>query len=292
MDLRQIEYVVGVIDHRTFTAAAAELHVSQPSLSQGIGRLETELGVALFHRLARGVRPTAAGDAFIGPARQILRDVAVLEESVRAIAGLESGTLDLVALPTLAADPLAAIIGAFRRAHPNVVVRVSEPESAVAVAERVRDGRAELGLAELPVSGDDLAGDSLGDQELVVILPPGDFPDVLRIQDLADHPLVTSPVGTSTRRLVADAFAAAGLEPRIAVETEQREAILPLVIAGAGIAFVPPAIARTAAEQGAAVAHLDPPLRRSIGLIYRIAQLSPAAQRFRELAAQAHQRYE
>ena len=139
-------------------------------------------------------------------------------------------------------------------------------------------------MAELPVAGDDLATDSLGDQELVVILPPGDTPTMVRIEDLADTPLVTSPVGTSTRRLVTEAFAAVSLEPRIAVETEQREAILPLVIAGAGIAFVPTGMAHTAAEQGAAVAHLDPPLRRSIGLIYRVAQLSPAAQRFRDLA--------
>ena len=141
MDLRQIEYVVGVIDQGTFSAAATQLHVSQPSLSQGIARLENELGVSLFQRLARGVSPTAVGDAFIGPARQVLRDVAVLEESIRAVAGLDGGTLDLVSLPTLAADPLAALVGAFRRAHPQVVVRVTEPESANAVAERVRDGR-------------------------------------------------------------------------------------------------------------------------------------------------------
>lgn len=96
---------------------------------------------------------------------------------------------------------------------------------------------------------------------------------------------MTSPVGTSTRRLVTEAFASAHLEPRIAVETEQREAIVPLVLAGAGIAFVPTAIARTAAQHGASVASLDPPLRRSIGLVFRLAHLSPAAQRFRELAA-------
>ena len=86
----------------------------------------------------------------------MLRGVAVLEESIRAVAGVDGGTLDLVSLPTLAADPLAALIGAFRRAHPQVVVRVTEPESANAVAEHVRDGRAEVGLAELPVRGDDL----------------------------------------------------------------------------------------------------------------------------------------
>ena len=284
MDLRQLEYVVGVVDQGTFTAAAAALHVSQPSLSQGIARLETELGAAVFDRIGRGVRLTAAGEALVGPARQVLRDVAVVSESVRAVAGLESGTLDVVALPTLAADPLARMVGAFRRAHPDVVVRVSEPESADAVIERVRDGRAEVGLAELPLRGDDLASDALTDQELVVIMPPGDARRVVRIEDLAGVPVVATPVGTSTRRLVDEAFAAAGLEPRIAVETEQREAIVPMVVEGAGVAFVPGAIARTAAERGAAVARLEPPLRRSIGLIFRVAQLSPAARRFRELA--------
>ena len=85
------------------------------------------------------------------------------------------------------------------------------------------------------------------------------------MRELAAGPLLTSPEGTSTRRLMTDAFAAAGVEPRVAVETEQREAIIPLVVAGAGVAVVPRGVAHAAEGQGATVARLRPPLRRTIG---------------------------
>jgi LysR family transcriptional regulator, carnitine catabolism transcriptional activator len=286
MELRQLEYVVGAVDAGSFTRAAATLHVAQPSLSQGIARLEAELGTPLFARLGRRVELTAAGEAFVGPARWVLRDVAVVEASVHAVASLEAGTLDLVALPTLAADPLAPLIGVFRQAHPGVMVRVSEPEHAHDVAAHVRDGRAEVGLAELPVSAPDLVAAPLLDQELVVILPPGDPRRSLTIRALADEPLLASPAGTSTRRILTDAFAAANVEPHIAVESGQREAILPLVLAGAGVALVPLGLAHAAASQGASIAHVDPVLRRTIGTIVRAAPLSPAARRFRDLANQ------
>ena len=74
MDLRQIEYVLAVVDRGSFTKAASSLDVSQPSLSDGIRRLESELGVRLFHRLGRSVELTDAGQAFVGPARHLTRD--------------------------------------------------------------------------------------------------------------------------------------------------------------------------------------------------------------------------
>ena len=71
------------------------------------------------------------------------------------------------------------------------------------------------------------------------------------------------------------------MEPRVAVETEQREAIIPLAVAGAGVAVVPRGVAHAAQRQGATVARLRPPLRRTIGIIVRAAPLSPAARQFR-----------
>src|SRR6478672_6950180 len=102
MEIRQIEYVVGVVEHGGFTRAADALHVTQPALSEGIARLEAELGVTLFHRVGRRAVLSAAGDAFLEPARQLLRDRSVLTTSVAAVVGLDAGRLDLVALPTLA----------------------------------------------------------------------------------------------------------------------------------------------------------------------------------------------
>src|SRR3954454_16136903 len=105
MELRQLEYVLAVVDEGGFTRAADASHVSQPSLSQGIRSLERELGVELFHRLGRSVRLTAAGEALLDPARQIMRQVETIKAAAAQVAGTSAGHLDLVALPTLAVDP-------------------------------------------------------------------------------------------------------------------------------------------------------------------------------------------
>src|ERR1700704_2496415 len=127
MELRQLEYVLAVLDEGSFTAGADVVGVSQPSLSEGIRRLETELGVRLFDRIGRAVAVTDAGRAFEGPARRMIRERAVALDAVGAVRELDTGTLDLVALPTLAVDPLAALVGRVRTLHPGVVIRGSEP---------------------------------------------------------------------------------------------------------------------------------------------------------------------
>jgi LysR family transcriptional regulator, cyn operon transcriptional activator len=76
MDLRQLEYAVAVADHGGFTSAARALHLSQPSLSHGVRQLEAELGVELFQRLGRTVRPSAAGERVVDAARRVLRETA------------------------------------------------------------------------------------------------------------------------------------------------------------------------------------------------------------------------
>ncbi len=287
MELRHVEYVLAVIDHGTFTAGAAAVGVSQPSLSEGIRRLETELGVRLFDRIGRTVVITDAGRAFDGPARRMIRERAVVLDAVGAVRELETGTLDLVALPTLAVDPLAALVGRFRMLHPGVVIRVSEPEDADAVADRVAEGHSEVGLAELPARRDDLVAITLALQEIVAVCPPGTTlpaPGRLPVGHLAGMPLVATPPGTSTRDLLDRALAAAAIAPLIAVEISQREAIAPLVLTGAGTSFLPWSMAETLGGQGAVVARLVPSLTRTIGLLHRANPLTPSARAFVELA--------
>src|SRR5262245_43503460 len=102
MELHQLRYALAVVDNGTFTAAAAACFVAQPSLSHAIRSLERELGVELFQRVGRRVRLTAAGEAFVAPAREVLRSLDTLRSDVDAVTGLVAGYLDLVALPTLA----------------------------------------------------------------------------------------------------------------------------------------------------------------------------------------------
>lgn len=289
MDLRQAAYVVAVVDHGTFTAAAASIPVSQPALSQAIASLERELGTELFHRIGRQVVLTSAGEAFVEPARRMLRDADTARAAVQGVAGLTGGRLDVVALPSLVVEPLVDLVGRFRRQHPEVLVRLTEPEDAAAVAHLVRSGACELGLGDDAPANGLLATDVLGEQSLLAVLPPGTrviARSGLPVAELAELPLITSPRGTSSRRLLGEALrqADSDADPRIGVVTEHREAIVPLVMAGAGAAVLPEPLARAAAALGAVVAPLSPPLRRTVVLVRRTGPLSPAARAFRDLA--------
>jgi LysR family carnitine catabolism transcriptional activator len=285
MDLRHLRYALAVVDEGTFTAAAAACFVAQPSLSQAVAGLERELGVTLFDRVGRRVALTAAGEAFVPAAREALRAVETIRADVAAVAGVLAGHLDLVALPTLAVDPVTPLVGAFRRAHPGVVVRLAHPDDTDELLRRVRSGASEVGITELPVTAERIVSRRLLRQELVAVLPPGTpTPRRLGAAQLAARPLVTMPAGTSTRDAIDAALAGSGARLQAAVETDQREAIGPLVLAGAGAAVLPRPMAEVVGAQGGVVVRLDPPLWREIGIVHRDAPLSPAARAFIELA--------
>ena len=128
MDSRKLAYFVAVVDHGGFTAAAKAVFVSQPALSLAVKDLEAEVGAQLFTRIGHRVRLTAAGSALLEPARQVLRDIETGRAAVKAVAGLLSGSLSLASLPTLAADPMASMVGEFRRHHQGVRVDLAAPE--------------------------------------------------------------------------------------------------------------------------------------------------------------------
>jgi LysR family carnitine catabolism transcriptional activator len=285
MDERHLRHFLAVVEDGAVTRAAARLHLAQPSLSQSLRALERELGAALFVRAGRGLRLSSAGEALVGPARQALRVLDSARAAVGEVAELAAGTLAIAALATLAVDPLSALIGHFRLAHPGVAVRVREPESAEDVATLVRTGECELGLAHLPLPAERLLTFELGVQELLFVLPPGSAAGgPLAPASLRAVPLVLSPPGTSTRLLLEQALQAVDVAPRIAVEIASREAIVPLVLAGAGAALLPAPLAREAGRRGAVVRASRPRIARRIGLVQRDGPLSAAAAAFVALA--------
>lgn len=288
MELRQLQYVVAVADHGSFTRAAHSLRVTQPSLSHGILTLERELGVELFTRLGRTIAISAAGTAVVESARAVLLGMAEVAAAAAQVSTLASGSIDLVALPTLAVDPLAGLIGRFRVAHPGVSLRVREPEDTDDVERSVRTGVAELGLTDITTGGSGLVRLPLFRQEIVVVSPPGERVDgsTLTARQLVDLPLIVTPEGTSTRRLLDRTLAREGRPPHIAVELNHREAIVPLVLAGAGSALLPRRLAADAAQRGAVIRSLQPALSRRVGLLHRRARLSPAADALVSLAVE------
>jgi LysR family transcriptional regulator, carnitine catabolism transcriptional activator len=279
MDRRQLECFLAVASHGSFTSAASALRVAQPSLSYTIRALERELGTPLFQRLGRGVKLTPEGQALVASAQAVLRAFASAQSSVQQVAQLQAGRLDLVALTSLAVDPLAGFVGEFRRAHPGVDVRIEDPEHAAAVAERVRAGDCELGLADFSVPPLGLRALELDEQEILVVLPPTSelgSGSVMQIADIAGMDLIATPPGTTTRLLLEQSLAAAGVPLRVAVETPHRAAIVPLVLSGAGVTLLPRPMAEGAAMQGARIVAIDPPIVRRVRLLWREPLSRPA----------------
>src|SRR5262249_11162365 len=173
MDLRRLRLFLAVVDGGGMTRAAEAEHVSQPSVSQAIRELEDELGAQLFHRVGRRVVLSAAGEALVEAAGRAMGDVEAGRSAVESVAGLAGGRLDLVALPTLAADPVAPLVGAFRVAHPGVDIALADPTDASEVVELVASGACELGITAEPLTTVGLVSSSLGVQDLLAVLPPG-----------------------------------------------------------------------------------------------------------------------
>lgn len=286
MERKQLEYFLAIAAHGSFTGAAAGLRVAQPSLSYAIRALEKEIGVPVFRRLGRGVALTPTGEALLHPARQIVRDFAKLHTEALRVTELASGRLDIVAVTTLTVDPLASFVGEFRNRYPGVEINIVDPENSAAVVDAVRRGDSELGLTENDIPAEGLEVLDLPEQEIFAVFPPDKRPRgraPVPVRTFAEHDVVTTPAGTTTRSIIDALLSGTGAQVRVAVEVTHRAAIVPLVLAGAGASILPSRLAHDAAALGAAIAPLDPPATRHGVVVHPSGPLSPAAQAFVDL---------
>lgn len=284
MEVRQARYFLAIVDHRTTGRAAAELHMTQPALSQSIVALERELGVSLFLRSTRGMALTAAGEALVRPARRLV------ESSVRAVAAVEQsidvpqGTLQIAVMPALAATPVSTWLARFRDAYPQVMVRLSSFFGDDTLSRLFDRDETQVLVSFI---GDPGPGQiqriEVGSQDMIVALPPGtpvgEGPTI-RLEDIAHLPFVVAPPRTSMQRLLAEAFDRIGAEIHVAVETGFMDTVPALVAAGTGAAIFPARAAETLQALGAVVRYPEPAITRPFYLFYPANQLSYAAQAF------------
>lgn len=130
MNLQQLEYVVAVDTHRHFAKAAAQVHVTQATLSMMIKKLEEELGVLLFDRSKQPVIPTEAGAVLIHQARLILKEVFILREMADASRHTISGELRVGIIPTVAPYLLPVFLKEFVATYPDIHLKISEMNTA------------------------------------------------------------------------------------------------------------------------------------------------------------------
>ena len=284
MELHQLRYFLAIAQHGSFTAAAEVCHVSQPSLSAQVAKLEGELGGPLFERSRQGSRLTPRGLVFRPRALEALSQLESGRSELEELSGLKRGEVTLGCLPTTGAYILPRILRSFRETHPSVQVKLRE-ESSPTLGRALRETEVDLALMDEAGLGDGLRSEVLFREPLLVVVPR-DHPFAARkrisLGKLDGEPIILMKSGHGFRKIVLDALARAGVEPRIVYESSGIDTVQTLVEAGLGLSLVPTMVRKT---KGPAYLEISPPTpSRTILLARRDSSaLSPAAAAMRDV---------
>ena len=252
MELRQLKYFIAVAEELNFGRAAGRLYLSQPALSQQIGKLEEDLEVKLFHRTRRQVELTEAGQALLEGARQALVQIEQTVRTVREVGGAGSSRLK-VGFPEYANHTaVAEILRTFQKRHPDVELEQHEwflLQHTHQLVGKLHNGALDVGFLLLPVDDDALAYEHVLRIEIVAAIPE-DHPLAAErevpMQALADERLILF-----SRRFhplhydhVVECCREAGFVPNIVQKYEPQVYSGPttyrMVASGAGIGIVVP----------------------------------------------------
>lgn len=241
MEIHQLRYFCAVVRHGTFTRASRAQNVAQPSLSQQILKLESELGAPLFDRMPRTAKLTVFGRAFLPKAERILRELEDAKSEMLEMTGEEKGSVILGLIPTIAAYLLPRILSGFSRQHPLVKIQVVE-EITPLILERLHQGTADMAIAALPIPGAELETTELFTEGFFAALPenhPRAKHKTIRLADLRDEPFLLLKEGHCFRDNLITACRESRTRPSVAFESGQFSTILAMVSAGAGVSAVP-----------------------------------------------------
>jgi LysR family hydrogen peroxide-inducible transcriptional activator len=169
MELRQLEYLIAVADEASFSAAARRLGVQQPSISEQIRKLETQVGQPLLDRLPRRVVPTPAGQQLIEHGRRILAEVAEATRRAGEASTQPVGKLTVGAIPTIAPFLLPQLLRGFEREHPSVELIVIE-ETTPRLVELIGRGELDLAIASTTPPASHLQVETIGVEPLCLMM--------------------------------------------------------------------------------------------------------------------------
>jgi DNA-binding transcriptional LysR family regulator len=272
LDTRRLKVLCEVARSGSFSAAAAELGYTQPAVSRQIATLEAEAGTALVRRVPAGAVLTDAGRLLVERAEGILARLQDVEVELRALCGLEGGTLRLATFASAAASIVPVAVARFRKRYPAVELEIAmfDPGDSI---PRLRAGEFDLVLSHDspgdPVSelatapaGAELEIVKLFDDPMYVAMPIGHplaRAPSLALGDFAQDPWMLALSATCPdARLFLRSCHAAGFEPRIAFQNDDYSAILGFVAAGVGVALIPDMVTRGVRDD-VVIRELDPP---------------------------------
>src|SRR5437763_3456086 len=241
MEIHQLRYFVAVAEEGSFSHAAEREHVSQPSLSQQIHKLEEELNQQLFDRLPRSVVLTEAGRTLLGYVRRILTAIADARQAVTALDHEVAGRLSVGAIPSIALYVLPRLIGSFQRSYPKVTFELFE-DTTEKLAQQLEDGTLDLVIASGSDEISNLARYSLGREQLLMLLPEKHRlarRKRIRWSELASEKFLLLHEQHSLSIQVRQLLAANHLNPELLLQGAQLVTIAAIVAAGLGVTVIP-----------------------------------------------------
>lgn len=269
MNLSDLRYFVSVAEHRHFGRAAVQCHVSQPTLSMQIRKLEEELGVTLIERTNRRVALTAAGERILEHAKRALEAAALVGATAEACRNPLAGALRMGVIPTLAPYLAPLILGPLRDSYPSMKTELWEDLTAP-LLEGLRRYELDCALIATEPDGTDLTSIALFVEPFLAALPEGHplaSKEVIRESDLEADILVLAE-GHCLAVQTLSACGRAAL-PQQAYRAASLETLINLVAAGYGTTLVP-ALAASAAKGKVVLRPLAGGSSRTVRLASRV----------------------
>lgn len=289
MDIRSLACFVAVAEDLHFRRAAERLNITQPALSQRIRTLEYEIGATLLERDRRHVLLTAAGSAFLEPARAAVANAAQAKmQALRAIRG-EVGRLRLGFTVIAFYSALPEAVRIYRSRFPDVAVELAEMNSPM-LERSLAAGETDLGILHPPIGAPGLSVRSFQPDRLVLALPEQHVLAALQmvsVRDLDGQPFLIAPrqIGPYIYDRIIALFRNEGISPNIVQHVSPMTTLVGLVAAGAGVGFVTEGVAN-AGRPGVAFRSVSPdPPSLPVAAAWAGPAPSIAAQRFLEVVA-------
>ena len=256
MNLRDLDYMVAVADTGHFGEAALRCHVSQPTLSTQVRKLEEELGVAVFERGSRGTTPTAAGVALIAQARVVLGEVAKLRELAQATTEPLAGRLRLGVIPTSAPYLLPHLLPALKRRWPQLRLQLKEAMTA-RLLDQLHRSELDAVILSPPFDERGVSTAEIGEEPFMIGLPPDHRlarQNELRPGQLAGETVLMLEAGHCLLDQSSALAKALQLRPHDEVQAASVESLRQMVSIGLGCAIIPAFAGRGPFAAGAPIA--------------------------------------
>ena len=270
LDLKQLQYFIAVTEQMNFSKAAEKLHISQPSLSNAIKKLEQEIGSPLLKRNTRNLQLTEAGELLYERAKVILKNMEVLKIEMDEV--IVHGTSEVtIGVMESIKHWLPKVIANYKRDYPQMMIHLVDILGSKRVKKSLKSYKTHVIITNQRMDDDELEVQSLYEERLVAVLPlnhPLAEKDRLTFADLCNEPFIISTEGFQTRLDILSAFEQANVKMNIQYEIERFETAVSLVRENLGITILPENYLQGPTAKTIVQKEIDGPnLRRNVYLI-------------------------